>query len=90
LVVGSRYLRQPGPPDIGLANATPVLKMLLNKLTRFSGRSEKVTGCIDVMLIAQIAKTDRTTNSTIFFFIRFYSILTEVNVSKNLRKGLLT
>jgi hypothetical protein len=60
--------------------------MLLNKLPRFSGRSEKVTGCIDVMLIAQIAKTDRTTNSTIFFFISFYSILTGVNVSQKIKE----
>ena len=57
------YLIPPGPPDIGLANATPVLKMLLSRLPRFSGRSENVNGCTDVMLIELIAKVHRIMNS---------------------------
>ncbi|RLI33270.1 hypothetical protein DRO66_10455 [Candidatus Bathyarchaeota archaeon] len=70
------HINEPGPPDIGLANATAVLKTLLNKFPRVSGRFENVNGCADVMLIILKAKAHRTISSIILNFILHYSFCT--------------
>jgi len=63
------YFIPPGPPDIGLASVVTVLKKFLNIFSKFSGKSENVIGCTEVMLRTLTAKAHRTINSTIFSFI---------------------